>query len=214
MPNSRQNLRAHDGTPIVVIDEESGGEEELRGALRSSSLIIRRKLVPPVWYIFNPWRRLREGGNYCTNRSVSLSITVVAPRLTDFELGRLSHHPPCNHRVIASTSFHLYARRHHPQGNPRGATIATESLNSEFLHAKLLPFLALHHEGARIPSLFLLIFWPIRLYLVVTDTPRLRGMMRAEPLVSPMSSKLFEHPPSLGGNSRSSHSDETVSPSM
>ena len=57
MPNSRQNLRAQDGTPIVVIDEEYGGEE-VRGALRSSTLIIRRKLVPPVWHRFHLWRQL------------------------------------------------------------------------------------------------------------------------------------------------------------
>ena len=38
-------------------------------------------------------------------------------------------------------------------------TITTQSLDSQFLYAKLLPFLALRHEGARIHSLFLLIFW-------------------------------------------------------
>ena len=95
-----------------------------------------------------------------------------------------------------------------------GPAIATQSLNSEFLYAKLLPFLALRHDGPRIPSLFFLIPWFMQLYPTVTVTPRVRKMKHAEPLVSPMSSELFERTPSLGGNSQSSLSDETASPSM
>ena len=43
MPKSRQNLRAKENTPIVVIDEESGGEEESRRDLRLSSRLTLRK---------------------------------------------------------------------------------------------------------------------------------------------------------------------------
>ena len=173
------------------------------------------KLVPSAWHRFHPrCRPQREGGNYCINRSVSLSTTVAAPRPTDFELGRLSHHPQRNHRVIATPPFTCTLVVTIPKENLEEPTTATQFLDSEFLYAKLLPFLALRHDGPRIPSLFFLIPRFMQLYPTVTVTPRVRKMKHAEPLVSPMSSELFERTPSLGGNSQSSLSDETASPSM
>ena len=83
-----------------------------------------------------------------------------------------------------------------PKGIFEKPTTTTQSLSSQFLCVKLLPFLELRYEeGARIPSLFLLIFWFTCSCLVITDNPRVRKMRCGALLVSPVSSKSFKCAP-------------------
>ena len=136
---------------------------------------------------------------------------VVAPRLTDRELGRLSHRLQRNDRAVVSTPFHPYSR---PTPSPKKSASRSQlpmlnppTLSSSTLNSSLFSNSAATKQPRlrRSFSFLLSSSNPASLY---TDNPWVQRIRRADSFVASVTNNSLKRAPSFCNNSnRSSFSD-------
>ena len=202
--------RTRESTPIAGIAEEPGEEQESREILKPSSRINRRKALQrqsSMDFIPDgePGKKDNIKDNQTINRSVGnwLLPAVVAPRLTDSELDRLSQRLQRNDRTILNSPFHPYAR---PSPSPKKSSTRSQlssltpsTPSSSTLNSSLFSNSATKQPGLRRSfSSLSSSSDPATLY---PDNPRVQKMKRADSFAASAVPKSLKRAPSFGSDS-------------